>query len=473
MAILIGKVFYIRQREENTVVNNPNTDLLPTARLGDFLPPIGRWTTYGGLLIVATIGLALPFTAIAKYKETVKTQATIRPSGELRIVQAATEGQVIHIAVKENQRIEKGDVLATIDDSRLQTKKSQLLNSVRQAAQQRVQINVQISVLDSQIEAETDRINRAVASAEAQLSQRQRGYRDRQITASAEVQEAEANLQSVKAALMAAQSKRDRYQRVAQQGAISQDQFEEAQLAAQQQEQAVAAAEAKVRNARTALEPSPAEVAIASEQIAQERASGKASLAALNREREALIQQRIQVDEQLERDSRELQQAETDLNQTIITAPANGILFKLNLRNSSQTVQPGDEIAQIAPSDAPLTIKAAVSPQDVGKLEAGQKVQMRVSACPYPDYGTLKGSVRQISGDTTRSQAHETTNRASAQSGNTAFYEVTIGPENLLLGKGKNQCAVQLGMEGRADIVTREETVLKFMLRKARLITDI
>lgn len=53
------------------------------------------------------------------------------------------------------------------------------------------------------------------------------------------------------------------------------------------------------------------------------------------------------------------------------------------------------------------------------------------------------------------------------------FYHVTIEPESLFLGKGKNLCPIQLGMEGRVDIISREETVLQFFLRKARLIADV
>ena len=216
--------------------------------------------------------------------------------------------------------------------------------------------------------------------------------------------------------------------------------------------------------------------AIARQQIAQEQAAGEATLAKLNQEKQALLQQHIEISKQLERDSRELQQVETDLGQTIISAPTNGILFKLNLRNSSQTVQPGEEIAQIAPSDVPLRVKAAVSPQDVGKLKEGQKVQMRVSACPYPDYGTLKGVVSQIAGDTLKPQGDSATATTTASNPKgglaTAFYEVTIEPKSLSLGRD-NIGSVQLGMEGRADIVSREETVLKFLLRKARLITDL
>jgi multidrug efflux pump subunit AcrA (membrane-fusion protein) len=223
-----------------------------------------------------------------------------------------------------------------------------------------------------------------------------------------------------------------------------------------------------------ALNPSNAEVAIASERIGQEKATGVATVATLDKERKALIQQRIEIEQTVERDTRELKQVEIDLSQTAITATADGIISKLNLRNSGQTVRSGEEIAQIVPSDAPLVVKAAVASENKSKLKVGQKVLLRVSACPYTDYGTLKGIVSQISEDTVKPQANSTTATASSQQGGAVatFYDVTIQPEVLSLGKGKNQCSIQVGMEGRADIISREETVLRFLLRKAKLILD-
>ena len=179
-----------------------------------------------------------------------------------------------------------------------------------------------------------------------------------------------------------------------------------------------------------------------------------------------------------ERDDRELQQLELDLNQSTITATADGTISKLNLRNPGQTVRSGEEIAQIVPSDVPLVIKAAVPPQDKSKLKPGQKVQMRVSACAYTDYGTLKGVVSEISEDTIKPQANSATATApataSSQQGGAVgtFYEEKIKPDVLFIGKGKNQCPIQVGMEGRADIISKEETVLQFLLRKAKLLAE-
>lgn len=502
------------------MLNQINADSLPPVESNEFLPPIGNWARLGSLVLVAGVGGAIALSSMIEYKVTIKGQASVRPTGELRLVQAATEGQVTNVFFKENQAVKKGDVLATIDDSRLQTQKSQLQSNIQQTQLQLLQIDAQVQALNRQIKAETERKNRVVTSAQASLNRAQRNYRDQQITAKAEVEEAEANLkraqnewyqaqvdlrsshanlQSTEAAMSAAQAKRDRYQKVVQAGALSLNQLEEVQLdvvqqkqavevrranvEAQQQiiaqqEQAVAAVRAKLQRAQAALNPSNAEVAIAKETIAQESASGQATLAILNREWEALFQQRIQMKNQIQRDTRELQQVESDLSQTKILVTEDGILSQLNLRNSGQSVRLGEEIAQIVPSNAPLVIKAAVSPDDVSKLAKGQKVQMRVSACPYPDYGTLKGIVSQISEDTIKSQGNQLVSTVanasiSMQSGASSFYEVTILPESLFLGKSNHQCTIQPGMQGRADIISREETVLKFLLRKARLIADL
>ena len=503
------------------MVNHSNSDFLPVIKENEFLPPISRWTSVSGLVMLAFVGIAATVASVAKYKVTVKASASFRPAGELRIVQAATEGPVMRVLAKENQVVKKGDIIATIDDSRLQTKKSQLQSNIQQSRLQFIQINAQISALNSQIGAETDRINRIVAGAEAQLSGRSREYRDKKITTTADVEEGsanvriaqkelqkgkaelksnQANLQAAVASLTAAQVKRNRYEKVAKVGALSLDQFEEAQLAVRQQssaveaqkgvieaqkqtierlQQAIAVAIARRQHAFSALNPSNAEVAQARERIAQEKASLKASEATLDKERKALIQQRITIEQTILRDVRELQQASIDLSQTVITATADGIISKLNLRNSGQTVRPGEEIAQIVPSDAPLVVKAAVASEEKSKLKEGQKVLLRVSACPYPDYGTLKGKVKAISPDAFAPQASGATGvsptRATSQKavGVGAFYEVTIEPESLSLHQGKKQCSVQLGMEGTADIISKEETVLQFFLRKARLIADL
>ena len=449
---------------------------LPVVEADDFMPTIDRWTRLGSVFLLGSVAIVIALSAFTPYNVTVQAPAKIRPAGGLKIVEAETAGTVLDIAVKGNQKVKKGDVIATIDNSRLATQKSQLESNIQQATLQLQQIQAQITTHNSRLLAETDRNNRMIASAQAELDRRRREYQEKQITTTTEVEEAEANLKAAKAALSAARSKLKRYQAAAAEGALSKNQLEEVQVTVEEQEQAVEANQARLKRALATLDPIDAEVAIALENIAQEKASGQATLAALKQEKEALIQQKIEIDQERSRDRQELQQIEKDLNQSAIKATADGILFQLNLRNSGQTVTLGEEIAQIAPLSNSLFIKALIPAQEIDKVKIDQRVQMKVSACPYPDYGTLKGVVSNIAPDSISAQDNSSSfnnSKIPAQNLAAGFYQITIKPENLALGQGKNKCSLQSGMEGRADIIAQEETVLQFLLRKARLVTDM
>ncbi len=455
------------------MVSYPDSITRSTVQPEEFLPPMGRWIKFGGLIIVGAFGLAISYSAVAIYKVTVKGQAAIRPMGELRVVQAAAEGKILKVAVTENQLVHKGDIIATIDDSQLQTKRQQLKTNSQQIQLQVLQINAQIQALERQIAAEGDRNNRAIASSQSELTRRLREHQDRKMTAITGVDEASAKLRAAIAALKTTQVRWERYKPLGESGALSKDELEKAELAVQQQEQEVAAATAGVQHAQTAIDPSNAEVEIAAAQIEQEQASGKGAIANFSKEREALIQQRIQLQNQLTHDQQDLGQIETDLTKTTITATDDGIITKLNLRNADQTVAAGQEIAKIVPSHAKLMIKAIVASAELDKVKVGQKAQLRVSACAYTDYGTLHGVVTTISPDAISPNRDPNEPAGGPGGGSAPIYEVMIEPQTLVLKQGHKECRIQLGMEGKVDIISKEETVLQWLLRKARFITDV
>ena len=456
-----------------------NTEFPATTEADDFLsldalPPIRRWTQWGGVAIATSVGVATALAAFTPYRVMVPAEATVRPMGELRQVEAATAGTVRAIAVSENQTVEAGDPIANIDDTQLQTRKNQLLTNIEQAQRRLQQIDAQLQMVDRRLQAEGDRAERLISGATAELRQTRRTYQDQAIAAVTEVEELEAQLLSEQASLDAAQLQVQRYEPLAAAGAIAQEQLDAAHLAVQQQEQAIAAMQARLRRAKAGLNPSDAEVAIAQERIAQEQASRESTLAVLTQEQEALIQQSLEVEQQRIQDEHELNQVNQDLRRTIIRAPVAGTLFQLNLRNPGQTVAAGDNIARIAPNDSALTVKALVSTTEIHQVEVGQPAQVRVSACPYPDYGTLPGTVQSISPDVVTAQSAGTAANVPISSGRTpGHFEVTIQPAQLTFGQGSQQCSLQPGMVGQANIVTDEETVLTFLLRRVKLLTDL
>ena len=498
-----------------TVPQVPDYALAPTTP-ADFLPSIGRWISVGGIVMVASFGIAIALITILKYKVTVQAPATIRPVGELRLVQSTIEGSVMSISVRENQTVKKGDPIATVRDlrleSKLQTKRSQLIGEIEKAKSQILAVDAQIGASDRQGIAEIEQNDRTIAGIEAELSRAQRDDRDKRITTQAEVAEAQANwrtaqkeqqvaeaeltvaaanLKSIQAASKAAIARFQRYQSVAAAGAISTNQLEEAQLAAEQQTQAIAAqvatifkqqqsvakvaetvtaAAARIHRTQAAIDPSPAEAAAIVQKIARERATGKVAIARLQQERQKLLQQRVEVVDRIATSDREIAQIAIDLQPTAILAPVSGTIQELNLRNNAQVVHPGDRLAQIIPTGTPLNIKAYVAISDISNVKVGQKVQMRVSACPYTDYGVGSGRVRAVSADAKPLQRNVGNAPQQPQAAVNDIYEVTIEPDNLKLNRGNNECQIRSGMDGRADIISKEETVFQFILRKSRLL---
>ena len=150
-----------------------------------------------------------------------------------------------------------------------------------------------------------------------------------------------------------------------------------------------------------------------------------------------------------------------------------GTVQELNLRNQSQVVRPGDRVAQIVPQNAALEIKAIVALGDIDNVKVGQLVQMRVSACTYTDLGVLTGKVTNVAADAKQPDRNGGNNAAKqSQVAPNSTYEVTIKPDTLMLKNRVNKCQIRSGMEGRAEIISKEETVLQFVLRKARLLVN-
>lgn len=431
--------------------------LLRPAKTDEFLPPANRWVMGGGMVLIGGLALMGGLMAVLPYRVTVRAEARVRPDGDVRLVQAPLQGTIARLEVKENQAVRRGDVIARLDRESLTDQKRQIEGSIQQLQLQLSQLDAQDRLLSSQIMAQSQSIAQEVAVTRAELNLQQREYGTQQATT-------QADLAAAEAALEFAQNEVQRYEQLASSGSISQIQLAEKRSAAR-------IAAAQVSRAQAAFDPSNAPVAIAQERIAQAQANGQATLATLNREREALQQQRSELQAQLLQTQQTSQQVDQQLQSGVIRATSDGIILQLNLQNAGQVVQAGEAIAEISPKEAPLVIKATVLPRSIAQLQVGQAAFLRVSACPYSEFGTLKSTVTAISPDaiTGNSSANATTaieNNSSASSNLPRYYEVTLRPDQSALMRGDRRCILRSGMEAEARIVTRSQTLLQSLARR-------
>ena len=241
----------------------------------------------------------------------------------------------------------------------------------------------------------------------------------------------------------------------------------------QQGQAAVQASQLEVQKSAAALRFAEAEYArfrqlagtgaITATQLQEKQENFNVARANLAKAREAVVEQRSRnTSEQLAlakelAASRAAQgQMGRDLRSTQLKAPVSGVIRSLNLRNPQQVVAAGQELATIAPQAVALLVKVQVRSQEIDRVEVGQSADLRIQGCPYPDFGTLKAEVASIAPDVLP---------ASAGGG----YEVTLRPLGRELVASGRRCELRIGMDLSADIVTRSEPLLRFLLRKARL----
>jgi hypothetical protein len=110
------------------------------------------------------------------------------------------------------------------------------------------------------------------------------------------------------------------------------------------------------------------------------------------------------------------------------------------------------------------TIQALVPAESINQIAPHQVAQMRVTACPYGEFGTLKGQVTTLA-----TQPVMVTNSIVTQLSQPTLYAVTIQPQALVLKQAAKSCPVRVGMQGKLDIVLREEPLARSLLRRMRL----
>ncbi|MFM9109364.1 MAG: biotin/lipoyl-binding protein, partial [Prochlorococcaceae cyanobacterium] len=100
---------------------------LAVADAGEFLPDPGGWTRHLGWRALAAAGGCLAALWFWPMGETVRAPGVVRPSGENSVVQSSLPGRLASVAVKPDQVVAAGQVLARLDTAALADERRQRL----------------------------------------------------------------------------------------------------------------------------------------------------------------------------------------------------------------------------------------------------------------------------------------------------------------------------------------------------------
>ena len=135
-----------------------------------------------------------------------------------------------------------------------------------------------------------------------------------------------------------------------------------------------------------------------------------------------------------------------------IKAPIDGFVNKIEIHTIGGVVTPAQPLMSIVPKDSKLMVKAKVLNQDIGFIEEGMDVSVKVDTFNFQKYGILKGIVTIVGVNSIEDERMG------------PVYEVYIQPENTtLMVEGKEQ-SIKTGMSTTNEINIGKRRIIEFFI---------
>jgi len=145
------------------------------------------------------------------------------------------------------------------------------------------------------------------------------------------------------------------------------------------------------------------------------------------------------------------QKFDDNLARTILRSPVDGVIKTLHVTTVGGVLKPGQTVVDVVPVDDRLIIEARLPTQDIGYVQAGQAVLVKLTSADAMRFGGLNGIVTTVSPDT-----------LVAEDGQ-PYYKVRIETGSDRFQHGALQYRLFPGMQVIANIHTGERTVLEYL----------
>jgi adhesin transport system membrane fusion protein len=181
----------------------------------------------------------------------------------------------------------------------------------------------------------------------------------------------------------------------------------------------------------------------------------------------------IRLEDEISSNRFKLNERQSLLDHSTLTTPVAGIVKILRINTVGGVLRAGDELMHISPTESVQVIEAKINPSDIGELEIGMPVSIKLDAFDYSVYGMLQGTLSYISSDTL--------NEAGPGGSTQSYYriQVAIDPaqathpskfeshQPLASGPGQRLSMANLkpGMTATLDIRTRTRTVMHYLTK--------
>ncbi len=470
---------------ENSAITSEGEWSDSTQQILDTLPK--TWTK-GLIYLLALLTVTiLPWSMLVKIDEVGTAQGKLEPKGKTLRLDAPVSGTVVSLSVKEGDLVQQGQKLLELEsnliDNELAQQKTRLKDQQERLRQNKESEDRLKSILNAQQQQDSSKS----LEKQSQLEQAEQNLASLKTTQAAQKQEKIAQIQQAQVAieslelerklakvrLETAKEKISRYRQAFKDGVITKDRLYETEQAVKENQQSLEKAGKEIDRAKALLserqgsyktfwQQSAAETEQARLRL-QEQQSSYVSLGRSTEVSSLNLQDKIKniqaqantIRNDISQSENRIKTVEFQLKQRIVVAPVAGTIFQMPLTKPGAVVSTGQAIAQIAPENSPLILRAQIESDKSGFLRVGLPVKIKFDAYPFQDYGIVKGRLAWISPDSKNTTEGLTQKKV---------YEIEVELEQKQIQIGNKTVIFSPGQTATAEVVVRQRRPIDFFI---------
>lgn len=396
-----------------------------------------RLTLYG---LGAAALIFFPWAALTPITQVVRASGEVIPQGDVTVVQHLEGGIVAKVNVQDGDPVSAGEIMLelrpTLVESEYRAVEQQLKNMLQQQKQLQAAIRgdktaafdngkvseAQRQLLRNRMANKSDKI----ALAEAQIREKQ-----------AEIRGLNDQITKFQRELTLYQTQRGMYADLVKTGAAS-------RLNLLNADQQVASANTKLAELRGTR-------AEATQLLQQAEANLRSLKSGLNMEESSQVAELVNEEAVLNQNIKKLR---NQLDRTKIVAPLAGTVSDLRFRTPGAVVAPGAVVLKLVPSQSLNQVEARVRSSDIGFVNVGQPVEVKLQPYDASIYGSVPGKVVSIAPSTVQDPDDRQ-----------YYYKARIELDRQYVDPKNQKYPIQVGMPLVAEIQGPRRSVLRYLFQ--------
>ncbi len=165
-------------------------------------------------------------------------------------------------------------------------------------------------------------------------------------------------------------------------------------------------------------------------------------------------QELSELQSELARLRQQVERASDQDSRTEIASPIAGVVKNMRVNTIGGVVRPGEPILEVVPTEDRLVVEARINPADIAQVTVGQRAVVKLTAFDFMRYGGLEGKVTQVAADADQDQ----------QTG-VWYYRAEVETEKVSFDVEGGAKAIIPGMQAVVEVHIGTKSVIDYLIQ--------